>query len=558
MNALDETLATIQPQGGNALDQTLAQIQTPQTTPAPLAWWQRVAKGVSDVNDAGAQMLVNAMPAPVVNAVNSATQAVNDMPVIGPITKALNMTPATAKEVNDTIAQREKDYQARRGDSGVDWYRLLGSSAVTAPLAAAMPGATGITGGAMSGALYGGISQPVTEGDYGPEKLKQMGVGAAVGGATSAGAEALARAISPTIDPQARQLMNEGVNLTPGQIMGGGAKRVEDAATSIPVLGDTIKNAQRRSFQDLNTAAINRSLSPINDKLPAGMTGREAIDYANSRLSDAYDSVLGRMGAIHPDPQFASDMAQLGSMTQNLPQSTADQFQRIVQNEVLDRIKNGVMTPEAMKSAESNLGNMVRGYGRSQDYDTRLLGDAIQQVQANLRSMVQRVAPANLAGELQAINQGYANFLRPQRAASMLGADGGVFTPDQLQSAIRALDPSKNKGSFARGDALMQDLSEAGKSVMGNKVPDSGTPLRHAVQGGLALAAGHSVFPGADGAAAALAAAAGVGALPYTQMGQKLAAALLTKRPAGAQITADELRALAPLLGAVSVPAIQK
>jgi hypothetical protein len=243
------------------------------------------------------------------------------------------------------------------------------------------------------------------------------------------------------------------------------------------VLGDTIKNAQRRSFQDLNTAAINRSLDPIGGRLPAGTTGRDAIAYAQHQLGDAYDNVLNRIGAVHPDQQFAGEMAQLGQMTRNLPQQTADQFDRILQNEVTGRIDaNGVMTPQGLKAAESNLGQLAREYRRNPDYDTRTMGTAIEQAQANLRTMLARVAPQH-AQELQRINEGWANFMRVQRASSSLGAESGVFTPEQLQSAVKAMDPSRNKGTFARGDALMQDLSEAAKNVMGNKVPDSGRPF---------------------------------------------------------------------------------
>ena len=43
------------------------------------------------------------------------------------------------------------------------------------------------------------------------------------------------------------------------------------------------------------------------------------------------------------------------------------------------------------------------------------------------------------------------------------------------------MDRSKDKSKFAKGDALMQDLSESAKTALGNKVPDSGTPYRSMV-----------------------------------------------------------------------------
>jgi hypothetical protein len=213
---LDAMLAT-RAQGGS-LDAPAAPAGPAQGQGVP--WWQRVAKGISDANDSGAQALVHALPAGVVNAVNSATKAVNDAPVIGPITKALNMTPATPQQVDETIANNEKGYQAARGSNWVDWARLLGSTVVTAPVAAAIPGAAGVTGGALAGALMGGVASPVTQGDYATEKLKQIGVGALAGGATSGLVGALARTVSPNVSQDVRTLIDAGVTPTPGQILG--------------------------------------------------------------------------------------------------------------------------------------------------------------------------------------------------------------------------------------------------------------------------------------------------------------------------------------------------
>lgn len=40
------------------------------------------------------------------------------------------------------------------------------------------------------------------------------------------------------------------------------------------------------------------------------------------------------------------------------------------------------------------------------------------------------------------------------------------------------MDRSKDKRAFSEGDALMQDLTAAGKAVLPSKVPDSGTAGR--------------------------------------------------------------------------------
>ena len=81
----------------------------------------------------------------------------------------------------------------------------------------------------------------------------------------------------------------------------------------------------------------------------------------------------------------------------------------------------------------------------------------------------------------------------------------------------------------------MQDLSETGKTVLGNKLPDSGTPYRSL----LAMLAG-----GGAGVAGYPALAAGLLAGPalYSAPGQRMAATLLTQRPAGANALANQFR----------------
>lgn len=153
----------------------------------------------------------------------------------------------------------------------------------------------------------------------------------------------------------------------------------------------------------------------------------------------------------------------------------------------------------------------------------------------------------NSAERLQAINLGYANFKRMQRAASSVAADEGVFTPAMLQNAVKAADRSKDKARFAEGNALMQDLSSAGKSMLQNKVPNSGTTDRLLMTGGT-LGLGGAGFMLDPMIPLGMAAAGGAGGLLYTQPAQSLLRGLVAARPGFAQPTADVLRKAAPAL----------
>jgi hypothetical protein len=70
-----------------------------------------------DQLDAAAQLAINALPDKVSGALNQGIQDVNDLPVVGSVTKALK--------------QREATYQAvcqATGQSGTDWARLSGNN----------------------------------------------------------------------------------------------------------------------------------------------------------------------------------------------------------------------------------------------------------------------------------------------------------------------------------------------------------------------------------------------------------------------------------------------
>lgn len=444
----------------------------------------RALKGGKDVLDAGAQMLVHAVPTGVAGAVNDATRYVNELPIIGPVTKALGMTPASAQELDQSLARDEQQYQAARtatGQSGIDGARLVGNIVATAPLAASMPAAAAtlpgrIAAGAAGGTAFG-MMNSVTQGNYDVEKLKQAGMSALFGGAFSTAGAGLGRLLAPRAaqNPQVQGLLNEGVTPTPGQIMGGMAQRTEDKLMSVPVVGDAIQAARGRGQEEFNRAALNRSVEPIGGRVTA--VGREGMQQVDSAISAAYDNLLPRL-TFRADAQFGRELGRLQQMAVTLPEQQARQFENIVRSQVARRLTpQGAATGQNFKLIESEIGRLAREYGSSAVAGERSLGAALGELQTSLRGALPRANP-HLAPELGQINQAYANYVRLQRAAGGAGADNGLFTPAQLSAAVRASDSSVRKGRFAGGEALMQDLSDAGKVVMGSKVLNSGTADR--------------------------------------------------------------------------------
>jgi hypothetical protein len=423
---------------------------------------------------------------------------------------------------------------------------VLGGVAATLPISAAPAASAMARIGQAAGIGAGlGAAQPVMSGDYIPEKAKQIGTGALFGGIGGGVSEGIARMLNPQTSAPVRKLLDEGVDLTPGQIMGGRGQRLEQGIGSIPILGDTVRNAERRSFDSLNKAAYNRALNPIGESAAGLKAGREGIEQVGAKLGAAYDELLPKLN-VRLDSQFTQDVQAIRQAADILPPAQKAQLDKLIQDEVVNKFSKSTASPgEVMKHIDSQLGAFARKFSDNLDGNNRMLADAAGSVRDALRETVVRSNTANpeLSQRLSAINEGYANFVRLQKAAAAVGADksNGVFTPAQLASAVRSMDNSVRKGGFARGDALMQDLTDAARQTMSQTVPDSGTPYRSI----LALLGTGAVSPGA-------AMGAGAMMLPYTSQGQRVAQSLLAERPQAFRRAAGLLSNGTPLIGGLA------
>lgn len=439
------------------------------------------------------------------------------------------------KRLGLPTAQQERDTSNAAADNAGTGGRIVGNIVGTIPTAL-------VRGGS---AVAGGLSGLATSRETSAAGLaKDAGIGAASGAIGSGVVGGIARAISPRVAPIVQRLLDQGVSLTPGQILGAGnsyvgkvAKSMEDRLTGFPIVGDAIQGARDRGNATFNAAAINRALKPIGDKLDRGLqSGRDAIAQAGDKLSAAYDDVLPRLTA-QADTKFGTDLSSIAQDASALHPERAKQFGAIVQNDVARQFNSGTLDGDGLKAIETKLGQRIRDASGSTDTDQRELGRMLERVQASVRDLAARQNPAE-AARLSSINEGWANLTRVERAGAA-GRDG-VFTPGQLATAVRQSDSSVRKRGVARGTALMQDLVDDSRAVLPSGVGDSGTAGRGTI--GL-LAGGVLGLPAVAGAAGA--------ALPYTRVGQRVATAALTGRQ-GAGFSAagnfvDRLRAPASI-----------
>jgi hypothetical protein len=442
--------------------------------------------------------------------------------LMGQGTKQMVGMGPTPAEIDEQTKRDEPLLKTKAGVAG----GVIGSAVTTAPLMF-VPGINTVAGGALSGAAIGAM-QPVGTDE---SRLQNAGTSALIGGSVPAIANIASRVISPNVNPQVRLLMEEGVTPTPGQIIGGPAKVLEQKLTSVPILGDAIRYSQTAALNDMNRAVYNRALAPIGEKSTAAV-GREGVAEVSEKLGDAYNKLLPKL-SFQADPQFRADLTQIVQMANQLPPQQAQRFNNVLSTQVAGKLTpQGNASGVTLKEIESDLSRIERGYRSDPAFDNRQLGAAIGEVRNAMRDSLVRANPAQ-AAELQQINLGYAQYARLRDAAGRQGAENGLFTPAQFSSAVRAGDRSVGHGDYARGGAFMQDFSDPARAVLGQAYPDSGTAGR-LLAGGGALATG-ALHPGIP---AGLMAAS----VPWLPGGRQVSAALLARRPAFAAPLADAIR----------------
>lgn len=326
---------------------------------------------------------------------------------------------------------------------------------------------------AATGAAIGGIGS-------GGDPL-QAGMGALGGGAGYGIGRLLAKPFSPS--QQAQTLMSEGIQPSVGQgirqdMLGSVISKAEEASQSIPIIGSMATRARRRAMDELNQVALNRAM-PSGRKLPDDVPVRDALNIIRDETSQGYDRIFGENVFNMSAKDIRGLQAALEDKRILAPKEARDEvLGQITQLMTLGRTGERGFKGDAVKFVQSQLRNNARAYTKSQTPKDREIGKLYQQADRQLSKWIRSNLDDEGKKRIRDLDRAYANYIRVERAASMLGAEEGRFTPAQLQNAVKATAGGVRGSQFARGSALMQDLSEPGKTALGGKLPESGTTPR--------------------------------------------------------------------------------
>lgn len=346
---------------------------------------------------------------------------------------------------------------------------------------AARLGASGL-GAMLAGDALPGMAYGAGSADDG-NRLAGAGIGGLAGVIGGTAGRGIGRLVSGAADPAVQYLADRGVRLTPGQMFGGAGKRLEDAATSIPLVGGIIRNQRRRGVEDFNRAAFSEALAPIQ-AVAGNEIGENAVDQAQRAVGGAYDNALNGQ-RVSIDPQFGTDLSAAITGAGAIPR---------VGGEVVDSLGQivpphfdpaGNLTGENMQPLLRELRQFRSGY-RNDPMGNRV-NASVQDAENAITGMFDRQAP-DVMPQFRAANEAYGNLATLEQAVLAAGNTGGRFMPSQLGRVARqGARRFQGRGAAARGDVPFFELQRAGQDVLPSSLPDSGTASRLLLPGALGL-----------------------------------------------------------------------
>jgi hypothetical protein len=276
--------------------------------------------------------------------------------------------------------------------------------------------------------------------------------------------------------------------------------------TSVPIVGDSIRDAQRQSLRTLSTAASARVLAPIGGSTDE--VGRAGVRDTSQQVSQAYQRALAGV-QVAPDQTFANQVAVV-QQSPNLPPSVRQELNSTIAD-VQARL-SGPIDGDTWKLIDADLGAAIRSAdeGAATVPSSRRLARSLEQLRDAVGGLLERTDP-NAFAQVRTADEASAMLQRLRKASQYTGtaARDGLIAPGDLNRAVQGMDTSAGNRAYAQGDALLQDLSDAAMQVLPQTVPDSGTPIRSLFAagslggGGLIVGVDPVVVAGGAGAAAA-------------------------------------------------------
>lgn len=425
----------------------------------------------------------------------------------------LNPVAAIAETIGgdtgvDFSAQMKKSYEQQRaasGAEGFDWAELFGS--VLSPVNRLIPGGSGKSllgttlksagGGALGAVLTPVAEEGMTQEDVLREKAKQASIGAALG-------TTFAMAL-PAFKTGARELLDKGVELRPGQAFGGPAGTLMRQAESFV---DTAKRFLGREAtsekvnRTFTLATVDEVLSGIGQKLPKVYPdGQEAVDAGAKLINKAYPEAFNGLGKVQANDDFLNAVRTLRDDARNiLDEADYNKLDKELKRRLISKFTptQGVAAgasgaePGVLQTVYATDGQKLHDIKKylkakvqnlSQGTDSEMY-DAFKNLSNGFDNFIYSV---DKTGSIKAVDKAYSEMLRVAGAAKRAADVGGNFSPIQLVKES-ASQTSTIQGGAGRGP--LQKYAKQMQNVLGSEEGIAGTPITPSMLKNIGVGAG--------------------------------------------------------------------
>jgi hypothetical protein len=396
------------------------------------------------------------------------TQAIFRGAVLDPIAAARQLFGGEEERLK--VAQEEAKYQEERkklGKEGFDGFRLVGNVISPATAVGAGAGLKASDFLAKWRTLFGTKEE---QDSFFTEKLKEVGFSGIAGGVVSK----IGAGLTPQLKPGAREQLEKGVVVAPGQayegVPGWVFRQMEN-------LGFGPSDQQiRKSF---TRSAANEVLSSVDATLPKTVKdGMQASGYVERTIGKFYDDAFDKIGTVIPDAQFANDIGSVVSNARQEMSKRADKiFNGSIKANIIDKfslgpVPQGAVAPMGMRQIPSMNGTklkeidkflkkQVEKYGKGTDADSIALATAYEDTLNAFRSYVGRVDNTGLIAKA---DEAWAKLYRFADASKKAFKEGGDFSAEQLASAAVRQGTTLRAGA---GEAPMQKFAQEAVDILG-------------------------------------------------------------------------------------------
>ena len=377
----------------------------------------------------------------------------------------------SAKEVGEKrfaeiLAQREANKPLLETTPG-----MLGNVAGELGQAIVLPGGT-IGKAALTGATMGAV-QPTL-----PEESKAFNIasGAALGGAGQGAVNAIGRIAQPIVknlseigQKSVQVLKDAGVPLDAAQATGSKVMQFAKRITS----DNPFTGAENQAFSHVQNNAYTKAISKTMGEDAEHITP-EIIQNAKTRLGENYDQLFERNG-VRVTRNFSNELSDLKNEAERILPKGEHAVTNIV-NDIIDKSKAnmGHLEGKQYQAFKRQLDALEKQGGLSAHY----AGELKDKLLEGLSNTVQKFGKEGDIALLKTTNKQYGNMKKIEDIA-LKDAEEGHVSPSLLYNSLTT---KGKRNAFYQDDPELAKLAQAGKAILPEKGPNSGTAKRLAAQ----------------------------------------------------------------------------